>query len=108
MQTSAELKHRERELSKELHRAAGLLQGSIVALYHRCGNEACHCKSGQKHGPKYYLSTKEGGKTQMLYIPRDRLEEVRRAVERYRRVKETLSEMVSINRELFRQGEEVK
>lgn len=102
------LKEKRRAFVKQIARARGILQGTIVESYTTCGNKRCRCAKGEKHGPNYYLSTKEEGKTQMLYIPRDRLGEVRAAVERYRKVKRAMREIIMINRELFRLGEEVK
>jgi hypothetical protein len=103
------LKARRKALLTEMrHARVAILQGTIVESFTTCGHPRCRCAKGEKHGPNYYLSTKEERRTQMLYIPRGRLEEVRTAVENYRKLKEALSEIVSINRELFRLGEEVK
>ena len=40
---------------------SGMLQGSLVVLYRKCGKKGCRCERGEKHGPAYYLSYKEGG-----------------------------------------------
>jgi len=69
-----------RTLLREIERCSGLmLQGSLVALYRKCGKKGCRCERGEKHGPAYCLSYKEGGVTQMVYIPASRLKEVRKA-----------------------------
>jgi hypothetical protein len=62
-----------------------MLQGSLVVLYRKCGKRGCRCERGEKHGPAYYLSYKEGGVTQMVYIPVSRLEEVKKAMEAFSR-----------------------
>jgi hypothetical protein len=62
-----------------------MLQGSLVSLYRKCGKKGCRCEQGEKHGPAYYLSYKEGGVTRMVYIPVSRLEEVKRAMEAFSR-----------------------
>ena len=108
MRNEEKLKEKRKAVVKQIARARGILQGTIVESFTTCGNKGFRCAKGEKHGPNYYLSTKEGGKTQMLYIPRDRLGEVRAAVKRYREVKEAMREVILINRELFRLGEEVK
>jgi hypothetical protein len=82
------MKRLEREkaaLLKEIQRCSGMLQGSLVALYRKCGKKGCRCERGERHGPAYCLSYKEGGVTQMVYIPVSRLEEVKRAMEAFSR-----------------------
>lgn len=82
------MKRLEREkavLLKEIQGCSGMLQGSLVALYRKCGKKGCRCERGQRHGPAYCLSYKEGGVTQMVYIPASRLEEVKRAMEAFSR-----------------------
>ncbi|MGQ9509516.1 MAG: DUF6788 family protein [Thermodesulfobacteriota bacterium] len=45
-----------------------MLQGSLEALYVRCGKKGCRCEGGENHGPAYYLSYKEAGVTKMVYV----------------------------------------
>lgn len=80
------MKRLEREkaaILKEIQGCSGMLQGSLVALYRKCGKKGCRCERGEKHGPAYCLSYKEAGVTQMVYIPASRLEEVKRAMEAF-------------------------
>jgi len=82
------MKRLEREkvkLLREIQGCSGMLQGSLVALYRKCGKKGCHCERGEKHGPAYCLSYKEGGRTQMVYIPASRLGEVQEAMEAFSR-----------------------
>ena len=72
-------------LLREIQGCSGMLQGSLVTLYRKCGKKGCRCERGEKHGPAYYLSYKEGGVTRMVYIPGSRLEEVKRAMEAFSR-----------------------
>jgi len=65
---------------KQIQGCAGMLQGSLVSLYRKCGKKGCRCERGEKHGPAYYLSFKEGGVTRMVYVPASRLEEVKKAM----------------------------
>jgi len=65
---------------KQIRGCAGMLQGSLVSLYRKCGKKGCRCERGEKHGPAYYLSFKEGGVTRMVYVPASRLEEVKKAM----------------------------
>jgi hypothetical protein len=72
-------------LLREIQGCSEMLQGSLVVLYRKCGKRGCRCERGEKHGPAYYLSYKEGGVTQMVYIPVSRLEEVKKAMEAFSR-----------------------
>jgi hypothetical protein len=73
-----------------------------VVTARRCGKKGCACMhQGPKH-PVMYLTSKEGGKTVSLYIPR-RLElEVRTWVENYRMVKELIRKISNVQKEIVR------
>lgn len=70
---------------KQIQGCSGMLQGSMVTLYRKCGKKGGRCERGERHGPAYYLSYKEGGVTQMVYIPVSRLKEVKKAMEAFSR-----------------------
>jgi Family of unknown function (DUF6788) len=72
-------------LRREIQGCSEMLQGSLVTLYRKCGKKGCRCEGGEKHGPAYYLSYKEGGVTRMVYIPVSRLEEVKKGMEAFSR-----------------------
>jgi hypothetical protein len=76
-----------------------MVQGSLVVLYRKCGKKGCRCERGEKHGPAYYLSYKEGGVTQMVYIPVLRLEEVKKAMDAFSRYWELGVELSRLNLE---------
>jgi hypothetical protein len=80
-----DLKAEKAKLLGNIQDCSGMLQGSLVILYRKCGRKGCRCERGEKHGPAYYLSYKEGGVTQMVYVPVSRLEEVKRAMEAFSR-----------------------
>jgi len=72
-----------------------LVCGTAVVMSRRCGNKRCRCMKGQKH-VSLYLAVRARGRRQMIYVPPEREESVRRWVETYREVKtllEVLSEM---------------
>jgi hypothetical protein len=71
---------RRTRLLREIQGCCEMLQGSLVVLYRKCGKKGCRCERGERHGPAYYLSYKEGGVTRMVYIPVSRLEEVKKAM----------------------------
>jgi hypothetical protein len=97
------LRQRREGLTKVLPPLAEVLRGSLMERYLTCGNPACKCARGQRHGPIWYLSvtldqTRRAGCT----VPGDQVEQVRRWIENYHRVKENLEKVSDINRELLR------
>src|SRR4030066_1797871 len=70
---------------RKIQGCSEMRQGSLGVLYRKCGKKGGRCERGEKHGPAYYLSYKEGGVTQMVYIPVSRLEEVKKAMEAFSR-----------------------
>lgn len=68
-----------------LARLLPMLAGSLVGQYVTCGKPRCRCNRGQKHGPLYYLYWKEQGRSRSLYVPREKVGELRRQIENYRR-----------------------
>ncbi len=65
---------------------AGSLTGSLIAEHKRCGKPNCRCARGELHGPYYYRRWRDAfGRQRKAYVPRDRLREVRSALEKARR-----------------------
>jgi len=61
------------------------LHGTIVAEHKRCGKKNCRCARGELHGPYYYRRWREWDGTQRKeYVPRERVAEVRKALEENR------------------------
>ena len=95
------LRQKRAKLVKELQLSKEMLQGTIVEKYLECGKAGCKCTRGEKHGPKYYLSYKSKGVTQMLYIPTKMLSEVKRCTQLYKRFKKTGGQISDINKRLL-------
>jgi hypothetical protein len=76
---------------------ANMLWGSLGAVYRRCGRKGCHCARGEKHGPVFYLTRSEGGRTRNIYVPPQLREEVEAGVIAYRRYRELGREMAEAN-----------
>jgi len=74
----------QRELVAELLRQREQLAGSLFVRFGVCGKEGCVCRTGQKHGPYYVLSTRSGGKGGFAYLEAERLAEARELVKAYR------------------------
>jgi hypothetical protein len=61
--------------------------GSLVRINRKCGKPNCRCVAGHGH-PTCYLSSKENGKTRMMYIPASVEDVVTRQALRYRHLRQ--------------------
>ena len=86
------------------------LRGSLLERYVTCGNKACKCARGERHGPAWYLSVTLGvGKTSSATLAPDQIDRARRWIDNHDTVKEhleqissnALSTLAPINRELL-------
>jgi uncharacterized phage-associated protein len=78
------------------------MEGSLVSTTRKCGKRNCAChQDGPKH-PVMYLTWKENGKTVSLYIPRKLEKEVKMWVDNYKKVKELVREVSSIQKQIVR------
>jgi hypothetical protein len=97
------LRQRRQGLVKLLPPAGEVLRGSLVERYVTCGHPSCKCARGERHGPMWYLSVTLGpGRTTGGIISADQVEQVRRWIENYQRLKGDLERISEINRELLR------
>jgi hypothetical protein len=97
------LRQRRQGLVQLLPPAGEVLRGSLVERYVTCGNPSCKCTRGERHGPMWYLSVTLGpGRTTGGIISADQVEQVRRWIENFQRLKEDLERISEINRELLR------
>ena len=101
------LRQRRQGLAKQLPSVTDILRGSLVERYVTCGNPACKCAKGERHGPIWYLTVTLGpGRTTGGIIGAGQLEEVRGWIENYHQLKDTLEKISEINRELLRRQRE--
>jgi uncharacterized protein DUF6788 len=77
--------------------SAKMLRGSLGAVYRRCGRANCHCAEGQKHGPVFYLTRNQDGRTQNIYVPPELHDQVAAGVEAYRRYREMGQQIAEAN-----------
>jgi hypothetical protein len=88
------------QLMKELAGCQDVLFGSLVGRMMQCGKKGCRCHRDPeyRHGPLYYLSDNQGGKTRWVYVRKSQVEEVRESLERGRRAEEILRELAELKR----------
>jgi|SRR5919198_336502 hypothetical protein len=97
------LRQRRQGLANQLPPVTETLRGSLVERYVTCGNPACKCAKGERHGPVWYLTVTLGpGRTTGGIVASDKIEQVRSWVQNYQKVKDHLEKISAINRELLR------
>ena len=97
------LRGRRQGLAKLLPPVTEILRGSLVERYVTCGNPACKCARGERHGPIWYLTVTLGrGRTTGGIISAEMAPEVRAWIENYHKLKDNLEKISEINRELLR------
>ena len=61
------------------------LRGCLIAELKSCGKPNCRCARGELHGPYYYRRWRdESGRQRKQYVPREKVEQTRGALERGR------------------------
>jgi len=100
------LRSEKKKLWKELKREDYFIQGTLVKTYLRCGKSNCRCAKDEKfkHGPKFYLSYKEKGKSKMVYVNANKVDEIQKAIENYKKFKSNVARICEINRSFFQKG----
>lgn len=97
------LRERRKGLAQQLPPVTEILRGSLLERYVTCGNPACKCAKGERHGPSWYLTVTLGpGRTTGGIVAPEKVAEVRGWIENYRKVKDHLEKISEINRELLR------
>jgi hypothetical protein len=97
------LRNRREGLAKVLPPLGEVLRGSLMERYLTCGNPDCKCARGERHGPVWYLSvTLDQSHRTGSTVPPEQVQQVRRWIDNYHRVKERLEKISDINRELLR------
>lgn len=97
------LRKRRQDLAQQCPPVTETLRGSLVERYVTCGNPACKCAKGERHGPMWYLTVTLGrGHTTGGIIPAEKIDRVRGWIENYHKMKDRLEKISEINRELLR------
>ena len=101
------LRQRKAHLLGTLTFPPNALHASFVERFLKCGRPNCHCRSGEKHGPFFYLSRclpKRQMRTWLLKEP-SQIRQARRGVESYQQLLQSLDQLSEINWELLRRGD---
>lgn len=92
-----------RRLEGELLRLSRqvLVRGSLVPMYKACKKGGCKCTRGELHGPFWYLSWSEEGRTRMRFVRVAGQARVRAAAQRYRRWRQVRAQLVKLHAQLL-------
>jgi len=89
-------------LENRLMKPKGMRVGSVVRQYMFCGKPSCVCHrdAKKKHGPYYYLSYKEEGKSRYKYLGKATSPEVERG-RNYQMFQRGMARLGKIHREVI-------
>ena len=90
------LQKRRRALLREMLRPDPLIVGTVCEVLRRCGTPTCHCAKTPGHRQTLLLYG-EGGRQTSRFIRSQDVAQVRRAWQRYRRFREALRELRTLN-----------
>jgi hypothetical protein len=99
-----QLRDRRRRIARQIPDLEAVIAGSLQNQRRRCGKEGCRCARGELHGPYLYLSLRAGRRAQMVYVPAELADQVRRAVTTSAEVQAALAEISALNLELLKRG----
>jgi hypothetical protein len=90
----------QRGLVEDLLRRREQLAGSLFVRFGVCGKEGCVCRTGQKHGPYYVLSTRSAGKGGFAYLEASQMSEARELVKAHRDFRAGMRRLRKVNEQL--------
>jgi hypothetical protein len=88
----------------KLAATGSFIKGSITCVCATCGRAHCICT--KKTGAKTYRLTYKDGqqKTQIVYIPRKRLSEMKRLIANHARIRALIQQIIQANIAIFKNG----
>ena len=104
------LRQRKAHLLRTLTFPPDALHASFLERFLKCGRPNCHCRTGDQHGPFFYLSRclpKRQMRTLLLKEP-SQIQQARHGVEAYQQLLESLDQLSWINWELLRRGDRLQ
>jgi hypothetical protein len=90
----------QRTLVEDLLRRREQLTGSLFVRFGVCGKAGCVCRSGQKHGPYYVLSTRSGGHGGFAYLEADQARAARSLVKASREYRTGMRRLRKVGEQL--------
>ena len=78
-----------------------LTKGTLYVLRRKCGKPSCRCAKGQRH-ETMAVSARVAGKTRLWTISPERVAEIRRRIEHYRRFRRARAAFINHHRRRLR------
>lgn len=97
-----QLRARRQRLAGGLADVEETLRGVLLSKGRRCSSEGCRCRRGELHGPYWYLSIYDGGRSRTVYVPAAVEPVVAGQVAVAQRNEALLAEISQVNLELLR------
>ncbi|MCX6055180.1 MAG: hypothetical protein NTZ74_09760 [Chloroflexi bacterium] len=91
-------------LLNELSSLPRLLHGSWVERYSVCSRKGCKCRSGVRHGPRYYVVVNLDGHQRQKYVPIAQVPVAKEGIAQYHRLQEIVEEITQINLALIKES----
>src|SRR5215472_1295365 len=91
-----------RKLVSKLPMTGELLRGSLLERTVRHTKDCPKCARGEGHQVFVLTVTYPGGRTQQLSVRRERVAEVRRWLDNYQKLKQSIEDICEFNHELLR------
>lgn len=102
--TTDTLKARLQEILDTMPDPARVMRASLITRSIKCGKPNCRCANGEGH-KSLYLSSYYNGKTRLDSVPKAYKDGVSQCIKDYEDITALLTELSSINLELFRRRE---
>lgn len=98
------LERRRMLLLEKLPKYSYFVKGSIGVVCMACSRVNCICKN-PKGKKSYRLTYKDNNqKTRIVYVPNDRVKEVRKMISNYRKYREITEEILELNIRIFKES----
>lgn len=62
------IRRKQQELTNQLMQPKKMVSASLYQSYQKCGQPNCRCHRGKPHGPYWFLSYKQDGKTKLIKV----------------------------------------
>lgn len=96
----AELTSELRGLVRILADRQPMVKGSVYRMERKCGKPNCRCAIGKPHS-SMVLSWSEGGRTRLLSVPEQKLDELKRLTETYQRFRRARARLVQLHNKML-------
>ena len=98
------LVRKRKALLSKFEQSSDFVRGSLNSVCAKCNRAHCICE-GKTSRRAYRLTYKDSQqKTRIVYIPRNRLPEIKRMIANYSRSRKIVEQLIENNLEIFKKG----